>query len=88
MPFPPRQGVRGKDLCPPGTSLGFLRIQEKAAALAASVLNIELSYQGLIGRDLPSDWGPHRPRRQGQRERLLDCLLRLLAHAACFHSLQ
>lgn len=40
MPFPPRHGMRVMALCPPRTGLGFLGIQEKAVALAVSVLNI------------------------------------------------
>lgn len=40
MPFSPRHGVRVMALCPPGTGLGFWGIQEKAVALAASVLTI------------------------------------------------
>lgn len=83
-PFPPILGVRVKALCPPGTGLGFLGILEKAAALAASVLNtVETVTPGFTGTyalmGVLTDPGDRR---------LSDCLLCLLARVDCFWSLQ
>lgn len=75
MPFPPRHGVRVMALCPPRTGRGILGIQEKAVALAASVLNIV----GTVTPGLPGTYAlTGGPQTQETEECLLNCLLRLL----------